>query len=64
MAFLLGVVKELDHILFGPVVGNGACLPVQHYGSVSDGEQVGTRVVDLHSTAILQQEEIEKGGNM
>ena len=54
MSLLLGVVQELDHTPFRPVVGNGPRLPVQDNGGISDGEEVGAGEVDCNCMAVLQ----------
>ena len=59
VTLLPGMVKELDYTSLWPVVSNGPSLPVEHNGCVCDGEEVGTRVVDLHSTLVLQQGHLE-----
>lgn len=53
VAFPVGVDKQLDDALPGPVVGDGARSPVENDVVVSDGEQVLAGVADLLSTAVL-----------
>lgn len=55
MTLLPWMMEEFDNAPLGPVVSNGAGLPVEDNGCVSDGQQVRTRVVDLHSIPVFQQ---------